>query len=227
MVTQPTGKPDFSKVAMGKTPLKEFKGRLVSHDFKQTQWGPQVVYTFNELEVIASDVPYLMPIAELSIRYSESESGTYGLLGKSLAKVMGLPDMRLVDTTTAYGKVWHMLRTDGWKFGEKKIKVKNELSGEETDGVEELTGPKWEVVGIEGFSGAEDKPALTVALELLEGSNEGDFYRAALQNAAIKADSELTSQIMDQSFISAMTAEDVVSISKKGIHMVDWDKVAK
>ena len=222
-------KPDFSKVTpSGRTPLVEFKGRLVAHEAKVVTFGggqprTDVVFHFAEMDVVKSDVPYLLPIADVSIAYKESENSTWGILGKSFAEVLGLPDYKAVDIEATYGKMQHWQREDNHKFGERK--TVNE-AGEQV--IEEMKGSIWHVLSVEGVSkGGKKVSAIASALKLLDGKNEGDFYRAALQDQSVKADATLTDQIMNETFIPAMTAIDTVMKDDNGVFHVDWDKAPK
>lgn len=236
---QPIPKPGFGNVipSGARTPLQEFKGRLVSHEGKPVSgFGGEprldVIFTFDQLDVIQSEVPYLLPIGEVPITYKEKENTVWGMLGKSFAAVLGLESYKDVDIESTYGKVQHWKCTQH-KYGERRVTGADgqpALNEEGQQIVEAITGPKWEVLAVEGMGGGKAKPKespIKAALKLLDGKNAGDFYRAALQDRDIKADATLTDQIMNEAFVPAMVAVNAVTVDENGVHHVDWDKAPK
>lgn len=75
-----------------RTPLRDFRGRLGAITGNMiTRFQPprmEVIYNFAELEVIVSTEPYLAPVAQITLLYSNRKDSGMGILGSSIDKII-------------------------------------------------------------------------------------------------------------------------------------------
>lgn len=198
------------------TPLRKFKGRLDDYPARvvQTQnWGEQtrVELQFQEVEVIESTEPYHFPIAQLSIKYSDKKNSTWGIFATSCTNLM--PED--FDISDLKGKFLTMQLTPGHEFGKDK----------ETD--ELIVRDCWECVEIEGMAGGASGPQVSAtrrALEHLHQHTEQDFNQAVFQDPLVKGDADLTGNILNRTFLTAMESNGVIAKQPDETWKVDWEK---
>lgn len=194
------------------TPLREFKGKLESYsvdppDTRYLKEGEQgknrVTLNFSEIKVIKSTEPYLFPVAQIGITYSDKSNSMWGIFSKSLGKCV--PESE--DLKHQVGRTFHMLMTPNHKFGRDRV------SGAD------IIRDAWEVQGVEGAATAQVNP-LKKALDLLDGKTEPDFHQAVFQDGDVKKDTSLFSSILNKQFIPSMIDAGQVTKDADGIYHV-------
>mgnify|MGYP001595296442 CR=1 FL=1 len=222
-------KPSFKGLKSGgewRTPLKKFRGRLKSITPKAEKFGTMVHFGSTEVQVILSDTPYLYPIADISIKYSEQENSGWGKLGDSYAKAMGCSRDE-VDLGKAVGKLQTWERKDNYLFGTRSSEVTDPNTGEKSTVKEEMKGTVWEVSDIEGMvssliPGAVPKSLLDTVIGLMDGRNQNAWWRAALTNEDVKKDAKLQDSIMNNTLLEGLKAAGTVMEDENGIlHIQD------
>jgi len=189
------------------TPLREFTGKLegLSTEQREFQGGGSrlyVKYSFTNVEVIASETPYDLPIVEISLPYSDRKKSVFGILAQSSLKFLpeGL-DFRDTVGMTQHWKVTpgHML----WDGRQNK----------------EVERQAWEVVGIEG-AGTVKANATARAKELLDGKTLQQFNSSALSDAVIRSDVMVQQAILGKTFVQSLVDNGEVVVDSDGVHHV-------
>ena len=215
-----------------RTPLREFRGKLTSITGNMVErWTParlEVLYNFDEVEVIESTEPYPFPVAQLSMLHSNRKKSGMGYFGASVDTIInaGVPGDAPADQVRGQdylvGKILHMKLTGGhliWDQG----------AGEER--------PRdcWELMSIIGAdeaaptsatSGATTAAATSAtqkALELLEGKTEQQWHQVVFQDPTCKADGDLTNSIINRVFLPPLEATGMIGKDADGIYRVKKD----
>lgn len=185
----------------GKTPVKEFTGKLVGFRTQRNFDKQQVVLVFEACEIIASDAHYPDTRVEIAFNQSEQVNSAWGVVGKSFAVLFGT-DLENLEWAMVINQRYHMLRTD------------NHLWFVNKDG-QETRSEKWEAVGFHtpgqpvvpvsstptpsSIDNIEDK-----LVDLLDNKTYAEFFNSALALPEVKADTQLQVSIMSKSFITSM-----------------------
>lgn len=193
-----------------RTPLREFKGTLekITANLVDRFTPPrtEIIFNFVGVEVIETVEPYPFPIAQISIMHSNREQSFWGVFAESENKLIPPNEV----WTCIEGKRLHMKMTGGHMMWDA-------AKGEET--------PRdcWELISIEG--GVETTGGTTakvdgaeVALGLLDGKNIADWNQIVFQNPTVKADGELVTSILNNTFIPSMEEAEVISKDENGIY---------
>lgn len=206
-------------------PLIKFRGRLVDYEpLAPDQWDNiRVAFNFIEVDVIESREPYLLPIAQILVKYSKREGSAWGILADSIPEEMDIPNL--------LGKMQEWWFTPDHKLGKNR----------QTQ--EDIIIDAWECVAVEGVAtpGAEkvagttppaSGPTAAVAdtlntpsamdkvLEHLDGKNDQQFAQAALADLIIKADGNLQSSILQNTLIPSLITAGVVTKDTDGVNHV-------
>lgn len=191
-----------------RTPLREFKGTLekITANLVDRFTPPrtEIILNFVDMEVIETVEPYPFPIAQITIMHSNREQSFWGVFATSMDKLIPASG----ELTYIEGKELHMKMTGGHMMWDRD-------KGEET--------PRdcWELVGVEGestTSPATKVDATAKALELLDGKNIADWNQIVFQDPTVKADGELVTSILSNTFIPSMKEAGVVSEDENGIY---------
>lgn len=185
MADVPSTRPDA--VEFTGTPLREFKGKFHNCMFKEEYSNMHGYLQFADIEVLTTKQAYAFPTAELKIKFNKKDRSSWGVLMASVTNVgyEDLLDMKEVRM--------HMKAT------ERKV-VK---ADEETGDTETIEWLDWRIIGVDG---AESKGvAATVAIEDMEahildlamGKTQGEFSNAAMQDDAIRGNSEMSKLVFD------------------------------
>lgn len=221
MTTQGLPKPTFKGLQAGgfTTPLRRIRGKLLAyHPYIETFGGSgrsatMISFQFADFEVLESDVPMVNVIPEIKVKYSEKESSAWGKLGDSYAEALGC-DRDSVDIDSTIGLVQEWLRSEeNWG--------KNKQTGED------MIGSVWKVVNIgSNNDGAilpvkgKVLPTGEVALAMLDGKIERDFWAEALSDPNIKKDAAFCATILDSSFVAGHIATGKVTLDGDGVYHV-------
>jgi len=194
-----------------RTPLREFKGTLekITANLVDRFTPPrtEIIFNFVDVEVIETVEPYPFPIAQISIMHSNREQSFWGVFAASEDKLIPANEV----WTCIEGKELHMKMTGGHMMWDA-------AKGEET--------PRdcWELIAIEGeaetsVGGTTTKAdATTRALELLDGKNIADWNQIVFQDSTVKADGELVTSILSNTFIPSMEEKGFISKDENGIY---------
>ena len=184
------------------TPLREFKGKLENYYPEEQKYGTMVQLNFKDVEVINSVEPYNFPTAIISIKLSSKKRSGWGILGDSLAKLLG-PDEDIKDTLQ---KEWHMKMREGYIYGQDK------------NTGEDMVGNPWECIELEGATGATTlQSAADRARELIPGKTRAEFNKAAYADPIIRKDSTLQRAITNKSFIAGLLTTGAIVEDENGV----------
>ena len=190
------------------TPLREFKGKLDSYYPEDEKFGMTVKLNFKDIEVITAVEPYHFPTAILSIKLSNKKRSGWGILGDSLAIHLG-PDEDIKD---AVGREWHMKMKEGHIYGQDR------KTGED------MIGNPWQVVALDGASGAVVlQAAADVAKGFLIGRTRAEFNKKAYGDPIIRKDTELQRAITNKSFIAALLTAGEIIEDENGVFQLPTD----
>lgn len=196
------------------SPLKEFKGKLSQYNAEtiairpenQRPGGPtdrvRVNLGFTEPQIIFSTEPYILPIVQIGIAYSENKKSMWGYFGASLAKCIKEGE----DIKDCIGRTLHMKWTPGhmlYSFEEKKDTPRD----------------CWEVIAVEG--GAAKVDPLTRVLELLTkdgGRTLHQFQQEVFTDLIVKLDANLMNSIMNGTLVPGLEAAGKVVKDDKGVY---------
>lgn len=183
------------------TPLREFKGKFVSHKAEtDTRYNKvKVTLNFSDLQVIETTEPYNLPIAEIPINFSDRKRSKWGILSDSLVKFLKESE----DLKDAYGRTLHMKYTPDHNFG------KNKQTGED------MVQGAWEVIGIDGATTKVD--AVERVIQLLDGKTEAEFGQVVFQDVIVKGDSKVQDSIVNKTMIPSLITAGKVKKDDKGI----------
>jgi len=191
-----------------RTPVREFKGTLekITANLVDRFTPPrtEIVFNFVDVEVIETTEPYPFPIAQISIMHSNREQSFWGIFATSVDKLIPASG----ELSYLEGKELHFKMTSGHMMWDA-------TKGEET--------PRdcWELVGVEGeveTSTTTKADATTRALELLDNKNIADWNQIVFQDPVVKADGELVTSILNNTFIPSMKEAGVISEDENGIY---------
>ena len=227
------------------SPLKEFTGRLVSIGGQMIErFTPprlEVLYNFEEVEVIESTEPYTDPIAQVSILHSSRKQSAMGVFGMSVDTVInaGLDDdadpLDVKGQDYLVDKVLHMKKTGGHMMWDGKTKTEQarecweliEILGEEAPApapAKPVTRPLPKApapVQSKGkaVAGADD---ITTAIDLLDGKTEQQFYQDFFNNASLKKNEALRTKLLGRKFIPELVAAGIINLgTDKLYHKLD------
>lgn len=182
------------------TPLRKITGILDSMYREDRQFGTFVVLNLKELEVIKSVEPYILPIAQISIKESNKKNSAWGLFGESLVQLLGEDE----DVKDCVG------RRIGLEMEEAHV------YGKDRQTQEDMVGVVWRAYSLEGAAGGKQSAAAR-AKELLIGKTRAEFNKLAYADPLIKADPALQRAITDRSFINALVQTGEVAEDANGV----------
>jgi len=194
------------------TPLRKFTGILDSFYREERQYSTVVVLNFKGLEVIRSTEPYILPIAQISIKESKKKKSSWGIFGESLAAFLAEEE----DLKDCVGRRMGMEMEEGHIFGKDR------------DTKEDLIGNPWRVYYVAGAKAgiAGVQPAVARARELLIGKTRAEFNKAAYADPLIKNDVALQRAITDRSFITSLLQIGQVIEDANGVFSLPPSKVS-
>lgn len=219
------------------TPLRHFRGRLTGLTGSMVQRGQmkqarlEVMYHFDELEVIESTEPYPFPILKLPIMQSTKPKSSMGVLGASMDRILNADadgnlsqaEVRNQDALIGLLQEWKM--TPGHMMWDGN-------AGKETP------REAWEVVWVEGIGGTQstgvDAPSVAgatgagspaqsasaKAIELLDGKTQQQWNSIVFQDPLVKKDTNLTANIIGGQFLQPLLDAGIVTIDEAGIYHV-------
>lgn len=185
------------------TPLRKFWGTLEDYDasYDERYKRTMVTLKYIDVEVLESTEPYIFPIAQISVKYSDRERSSWGVLADS-----GLRFLK-----------------ENEEFKDLKGKRMLMTIGPENFGTNRETGEAieadcWHIEAVEGVipagppssGGATAAPmdATERALELLDGKTESEFNQVIFADPIVKQDNTLQQSILSRTFLPAMEAAD-------------------
>lgn len=186
------------------TPLREFKGHLeaLEPEYNEEWKRTYIHFKFTEVEVISSQEPYDLPIADVRMPYSSRRQSGWGVLASSAVKL--LPEN--MDVRDTVGTVQHWKVTGGHMLWDSRTKA-------------EVDRQCWEVLSIEG-AGQVKVDAMQRAKELLDGKTLQQFQSAALSDAVIRSDASVQQAILGRTLVQQLVESGEVVVDADGIHYV-------
>ena len=223
------------------SPLMEFKGRLVSIGGNMVdRFTParlEVLYNFEELEVIESKEPYTDPITQLSILHSNRKQSAMGVFGLSVDTIInaGLaPDadpLEVKGQDYLVGKVLHMKKTGGHLMWDGKTKTEQPRECWELIGVDDEQAipasvqvkatsalpkaPAPQQSKNRSVGGADD---IQTAIGMLNGKTEQQFYQEFFNNQALKNNEALRTKLLGRKFIPELLAAGMITKGTDGVY---------
>jgi len=219
-----------------RSPLRHFRAKLDSITGSMVQRGnmPQakleVLYNHSQLEVYESIEPYPSPVAQINIMHSTRTKSNMGVLGASMDKLINaglnenLPQDQAKNQDFLVGKVQEWKMTPGHMMWDN-------------DKQAETPRDAWEVVYVEGVGGTPhsgvsaptpaptEQPApvtgvsaVQQAINLLDGKTQQEWNNLVFQDPLVKADTELTSNIINGTFLAPLEAAGTVTKDANGIY---------
>jgi len=206
-----------------RSPLQEFKGifdRYETRAVSSEQYGDsiRVELYFRDVETIRATEPYTMPIAMISIKYSERSNSVWGIFANSLAQAVpdGVELMRDPGSPgpDCTGHRMHLSLTPGHEFG-----VNRETK-------ERIIIECWEVVSVEGYDRAAGTPSSISpkvrALQLLDGKTLAEWHSTVFTDPTIRG-SSVVQEILNNEFLPPLIEAGLVGRDEQGIHNVSME----
>lgn len=205
---------NFAPPAENRSPLVKFRGKLAA--LTQETFTPEgggnarvrVKFQFTDLEVIESTEPYLLPIAEISIGYSNRSETAWAALAASCRKLLPTPDPNLLEGKT---QVWH--------YTTARLRVNRDGEWVTADDAK-----AWQVEEIEGYGSADEggKDLMTEIVSLLDGKDESAFNNAFFTSAELKRlpgyQDALNDLLNDRGLYKALESGGLVAKDADGIY---------
>lgn len=219
-----------------KTVLRDFKGKLQSITGNMRPPGQnapvgakaklEVIYTFENLEVIKSTEPYPFPVAQITFGFSNRDKSGMGIFGMSVDKIINagvsaeLPQTAVKNHNYLINKTLHMVMTPGHMLFNSKA-----TDAAHPKGQDQAT-EAWELMGVEGegqatasaLPAAGQKSTTQLALEILDNKTEQAFYQAAFATGQLKSDGALVSKIIAKEFLPPLVEAGVVTVDSAGVY---------
>jgi hypothetical protein len=209
-------------------PLERFRGRLLAVAPRQATFnnnGQSRSNTFIDLkfdEVVPIKVKegetFPFEVAEISIKISNQKNSAWGSFAESLA--VKIPaNQELVD---CIGTTMELQIHDK-EYGPDRTLPPYPDPNDPTQMIQpKIVGRVWEVVSVAGTTGAPASPngsvATEAALTILNGKTAAQFNEEVWKDPNIKSDPNLSTMILNNSFIPTMVTAGKVSIDGDGIH---------
>ncbi len=232
-----------------RTPLRDFRAKLISISGQLvTRFQPprtEVLYNFEQVEVIESTEPFPFPIAQITVMMSNREQSAMGVLGSSIDKIInqGLP----VDAPaeSIKGQSFLVGKMQRWKYTGGHMMWDGKAVNPQNPAKPGMEVPRdcWEVIEVEGFAtpvastptAAQPKTntpmgtvqplvaktAVQLAIELLDGKTDTQFSTAAFSNDVIKRDGKMVSSLLGGQFIPGLIAAGIVVKNADGTYTVN------
>jgi hypothetical protein len=223
------------------TPVSDFVGNMADWRVEPGQFGNQVIMSFDRCQVFQSDSPYPGAEVEVWIKYSEQKNSGWGKLGQSMADKLGV-ELELMDIDQLKGQQMHMVRHDNVPFG-----FNDRVTGAPATGtvweLTELLAPGQQATPtvpavptippvpqpMSPMAPAVAAPHVPVvppadgaaeakALELLDGKNLSEYFQIVLTDPVVKTNSELVTQIVNNTFAQAKVTTGEVTLDDQGVY---------
>lgn len=177
------------------TPLEEFKGKLESYTAREIHFDAKngqaardsksIDFDFSNLSVIRSREPYVLPIAKVSIPYSEKNDTRWAAWTKSIRQLV--PAEMWSASPDPIGQIV-VGRMQHWSFkGGATLRqaLKDDAGADIYENGRQKWGPvdadTWQVVSIDGLASA-SKNVLDAIAEFAVGKDEATINQAVFQN---------------------------------------------
>jgi hypothetical protein len=201
------------------TPLKHFKGRLISTEpMTRTGQGEgartftQISFKFDGVEVLAADVPYHLKTAEIFVSHSTSEQTAWGYLCKSGEDIWGGP----YNWKELWGKILELEWTEGHS---------GRRPNPETKVWESTPFACFTLVSINGKTGgaAVQTPAISeddLLIGIADGVDAATFNRNALMHDQVKANTPLMQRVLQggDAMLEAFVLQSKLTRDEGGIY---------
>lgn len=183
------GKPSMDRPVDGQTPLIKFRGRFVDYDMSEREFEAtadrgarkqtSVKFDFDELEVLETREPYPLPIATITIPFSDRANTRWAAWVESAVK---WDPTRDIDNLKGKRQEWT------WAPAMLRQTVKDD-NGEEVTPQKwaNQLGECWQVTWVEGVSPSDGASFTDKLLTMADGKTDDLFYQAVFANAEIKS----------------------------------------
>ncbi len=216
-MTQDAWEPSVSEPT-GQSPLREFEGVLVEigHDDREYEGRKtrDIEFDFTDLNVIDAIEVYAFQTTKISVRYadpSRSRGATaWAALSSSVRGLLGVG-------TPISGLVG---KKQTWKFMPCVLRQRSD------EGVwSDQPGEAWRVIKVEGVGTGTRTEAegdtQTMLVELADGKTDKQFNEAALAHTRVRADSAITSAVVEREVLPDLEKQGLISKDDEGV----WHKV--
>lgn len=202
----------------------------------------RVTYNMSELEVIESTEPYQLPVAQISVPHSVRKQSGMGILGASIDKIINAdapadaPPEAVKGHDYLVGKMLHWKRTAGhmmWDGRQSKEVPREaweilEVEGEDVpvDAPEPVAMTPAKVAPTKVAAKAapakatkpSSKASIEKALSLLDGKTVQQWHQVVFNDATVKADGALITQITQRKFLPAMEELGRIEKDENGVY---------
>jgi len=204
-------KPDELLETRERTPLQEFKGRLMEWVVAPPdQWERTYVnLQFVDVEVIKSSESYPYPVAEIAIKYSDRTRSGWGFFIRSMGEVTEQDVEVEEDKVAELGPAPHAPFAEDFRdlVGLTLHMLKRvHHYGENPETGDPMLGEVWMLVGLEGEV-TEKVDATVQAISLMQGLTVADWQRKALKDSNVKSDAAVMSSILNNTLLPALIEE--------------------
>ena len=213
-------------------PVREFVGLLTRWDTEDSPFGgTNVLFQFDNCQIILTDAPYPHAEVEVPIKYSERKNSAWGSFGQTVADVLGIDVEGLEDPDPLIGKWVHMER------------FTRDYGVNRQTGLQ-MTGQVWNCKGVSttppGMQNAQpqQQPAqqaqvqptpapIAQAVELpldpreraeamLPGKNYTEFVQATMQDTIIQ-NSPIATEIINRTFTAGLESAGRIAVDNAGV----------
>lgn len=229
-----------------RSPLKDVVGDLVK--VSKIQRTPKIgnpysiaIFDLDNIEVIESTMPYILPTAQIEVAHSERKQSMWGVVSRS-AVGDTLPDGTQVKRFLSEGQNLkdllnhrlHFKITAGHMLYDGKAKV-------------EVAKECWEIVGVDGaemgsyletlagmFGGAAPSPqatgpapstvgakpsnAMERAIALADGKTEREWTTTVFTDPVVRADQTVLQGIMNKTFLAEAVRVGLLTVDAGGVY---------
>ena len=221
-----------------KSPLVKFIGTGRDWDVKPSRFegqSPNIIFSFEKLEVIETESEWPGNTAELEIKHSGAQRSIYGFLVGDQCKALNVKQSEH-SLDLFIGKTW-LLRREKYNWG----KIPNSQTADENG---DTWGDIWrcelyqggttatadttvitpkDVATVSEVLGSQPTTAKTaeeLSLELLNGKTKADWIALVVQNEVIRSDATMLPAIMNDNWLAGLIASGKVQLGADGIYTV-------
>lgn len=193
--------------------LSEYVGREL--EAKEGKKAAQLVdLKFRDFMPIRQTAPYIFPIGTLSIFYNNNEKSQWGVLSKSVLKVMP-PDVAPAD---AIDKLVGLKQR--WSYSPATLRVPPPEGSESNKWVDREVNT-WQLVSLEGY-GNNARSINEVLAEMIDGKSGQEFNQALFNaDASVKAlpnFKEAMNAHLEDKLIPMLESADYVERDAEGVY---------
>lgn len=210
--------PSIDKPTGGQSPIKHAKWVLDNYiaeerEYPQDGGGTRksimVTFNFKDLEIIDSTEPYVLPIAQIRIPFSNpqgtSEKTRWAGLSGSL-RTLGIPTLD-----------WLVGKHQEWKQMPHTISgMVNPDAANPRDRFGDIEAEVWKVIAVEGAVATNDELEAEL-LTLADGKTEAEYYQALTQNPNVLKRPDLVGEITDRTLVGKLLLGGKLVRSAEGV----------